>query len=151
MRILFNSELRGGRIASLADLSNAKLVHSTRNFVKVSDKMELDLLESILKPFERVTPPGAVPGTLVAHPEEPKPVIRVMAFSDGELIEETVEKLPRLRELTGKYPVTWIDVEGLGDTEIIGQLGEMYGLHRLSLEDAVNVHQIDAMSDDVHG
>ena len=31
-------------------------------------------------------------------------------------------------------PVTWIDVEGLGDAKTIERFGELFGLHRLALE-----------------
>ena len=37
--------------------------------------------------------------------------------------------------------MTWINVEGLGDAGTIEQFGELFGLHRLALEDTVNVHQ----------
>ncbi len=37
--------------------------------------------------------------------------------------------------------MTWIDVIGVGDAELVTRLGEMFGLHRLALEDVVHVHQ----------
>ncbi|QDT12720.1 Magnesium transport protein CorA [Planctomycetes bacterium K23_9] len=37
--------------------------------------------------------------------------------------------------------VTWINVHGLGDAETFHQLIELFGLHRLALEDVVNTHQ----------
>ncbi len=37
--------------------------------------------------------------------------------------------------------VTWINVDGLGDTNTIRQIGELFGLHSLALEDVINVHQ----------
>jgi magnesium transporter len=37
--------------------------------------------------------------------------------------------------------VGWIDIVGLGDTETFSQLGEIFGLHALALEDVVNPHQ----------
>lgn len=104
-------------------------------------RMELSLVVSLLRPFERVSPPGSAPGTVVNVPDEPPPTVRVMAFSDGDLREETLESLDGLKELTESYAVTWIDVEGLGDAAVINRLGETFGLHRLALEDVVNVHQ----------
>jgi len=41
----------------------------------------------------------------------------------------------------GQQPLTWINVEGLGDAKVIERFGELFGLHRLALEDTVNVHQ----------
>lgn len=103
--------------------------------------MEINLNESIYNPFDRLSPPGAVPGTILTSPTECKPTIHVMAFSNGDLIDEDVDSLEGLKELSDKYAVTWINVEGLGDAEAISQLGELFGLHRLALEDVVNVHQ----------
>ncbi len=117
---------------------------SARTFLprfSVISTMELDLADAIVKPFDRVSPPGATPGTIVAVPEAPKPVIRIIAFSNGDLIDETVDTLDGLTELTNTYEVTWVDIEGLGDARVIHQIGEMFGLHRLALEDVVNVHQ----------
>jgi magnesium transporter len=35
----------------------------------------------------------------------------------------------------------WVNVDGLGDAEVIRQLGRIFDLHHLALEDVVNVHQ----------
>lgn len=109
--------------------------------------MEPFLADPIKHPFDRVTAPGAVPGSIVAVPEEPKPVIRVMAFSDDELLDETIDSLDVLEGVTGKFPVTWVNVDGLGDAAVIRELGELFGLHRLALEDVVNVHQRPKVED----
>src|SRR5215469_2108265 len=37
--------------------------------------------------------------------------------------------------------VTWINVDGLGDTATLTRLGECFGLHPLALEDVLNVGQ----------
>ncbi|MEK7703525.1 MAG: magnesium/cobalt transporter CorA, partial [Myxococcota bacterium] len=37
--------------------------------------------------------------------------------------------------------VLWLDVVGLGDAELVLELGSLFALHSLALEDAVNVHQ----------
>ncbi len=41
----------------------------------------------------------------------------------------------------GKQPVTWVNVEGLGDAATIKTIGELFHLHPLALEDVVNTHQ----------
>lgn len=92
-------------------------------------------------PFRRKTSPGAAPGTLVAIDGEPEPIIQVMAFSDGDLFEKQVTTVDELTSLTETYRVTWISVEGLGNAGIIEQLGDLFGLHRLALEDVMNPHQ----------
>lgn len=99
------------------------------------------LMNFIRHPFRRKTAPGAAPGTLVAMDGEPEPVVQVMAYSDGDLFEQKATALDDLKALTKKYTVTWINVEGLGSARVIEQLGELFGLHRLALEDVMNPHQ----------
>ena len=89
----------------------------------------------------RRAPLGAPPGTLVADPGAAPPVIRLMAY-DGETFIERAEVPPdALASLCGLHPVTWIDVEGLADLDLIRRLGALFDLHGLELEDVVNVDQ----------
>lgn len=91
--------------------------------------------------IRRRTPPGGSPGTVKVAKDAPTPVIHVIAFGPDKVVEEKIENLERLSNFVGKWPVTWINVEGLGDADTIMDLGAMFGLHRLALEDVVNVHQ----------
>jgi magnesium transporter len=91
--------------------------------------------------IQRRTQPGASPGSIVADPSQPKPTIHVIAYGAGDLIERQVADPAAAHALVGQRPVTWINVEGLGDARTIEQFGELFGLHRLALEDTVNVHQ----------
>jgi len=74
-------------------------------------------------------------------PESPRPVVRVMAYGPDRFIEEEVRDVERLSALRGQWPAVWINVDGFGDVQFIARLGEMFHLHRLALEDAVNVRQ----------
>jgi magnesium transporter len=89
----------------------------------------------------RRTRPGAAPGSIVSDPSQPKPKINVIAYGTGEVLEIHVNSAEEAKTLVGRQPVTWIDVEGLGDALTIEQFGELFGLHRLALEDTINVHQ----------
>jgi len=90
---------------------------------------------------KRRTPPGAPPGTLIVDPDSPPPTVRIFAYGPEALIEKTLTAPQAVREFLGRWPVLWVDVEGLGDVEAVRYLGEVFGLHRLSLEDVLNVHQ----------
>ncbi|HYD47744.1 MAG TPA: magnesium/cobalt transporter CorA, partial [Terriglobales bacterium] len=46
-----------------------------------------------------------------------------------------------LPEMLARWPVTWVNVDGVGDVEAMKQLGEVFDLHPLALEDVVHVHQ----------
>jgi len=91
--------------------------------------------------FHRRTKPGASPGAFVVDPKAPHPHVSVFAYGPEEIVHEYHAVVSRLPALLEKFPVTWVNVDGLGDAETIKKLGEIFGLHRLALEDVVNVHQ----------
>ena len=85
--------------------------------------------------------PGASPGTLTVDAEAPKPEIRVMAYGPDALVEKKYDSVRQVPQFLKEHPVTWVNVDGLGDTGVLRNLGKTFGLHRLALEDVVNVHQ----------
>jgi magnesium transporter len=91
--------------------------------------------------FRRRTAPGNVPGAVVVDPGAPHPVVRVISYGPDDLDEEVVTNLDHLAGLVGRRPVTWVDVQGLGDAATIHKLGEIFSFHPLALEDVVNTHQ----------
>jgi len=85
----------------------------------------------------RYQKPGAEPATLL--PREGQGAALSMIRYDANRFEERefpdAEALfERLREVQGKE-VCWINVEGLGDVELLRKLGVHFGLHPLALED----------------
>lgn len=91
--------------------------------------------------LRRRAPPGSAPGTLLVHPDAAKPHVTLIRFGPDEIDEREIADVAALEDVAGKSPVTWVNVEGLGDVELIGRIGDIFGLHRLALEDVVNVHQ----------
>jgi len=85
--------------------------------------------------------PGTAPGTLSIDPNARKPIVRLVAFGPDQLHEETLSDLSALESLTGRWPVVWLNVDGLGDADTLLRIGDAFGLHRLTLEDIVNVPQ----------
>jgi len=91
--------------------------------------------------FRRRTLPGAVPGTLEVDPAAPFPKIRVTGYSPEEVLEKEVTDTGELSAFLQKWPVTWVNVDGLGDNRILLELAEIFKIHQLALEDVVHVHQ----------
>lgn len=89
------------------------------------------------RPFQ----PGVAPGTIRIDPESPKPAIRVLAYGPERCVAEPVADPRRLADHLGRWPVVWVNVDGLGDADVLLSLAETFRLHRLALEDVVNVHQ----------
>lgn len=91
-------------------------------------------------PFGRRAPIGALPGTLVRDPDAEETRIRVLCYGPDGI--EQFQDLPvdGLRDLMARWTVTWIQVTGLRDIELIATLGHALDLHELALEDAVSGH-----------
>jgi len=84
---------------------------------------------------------GARPGTLV--PAEGSHPCRISVVRYGpDFLEEISDLDPtRLSPELLRPPMTWIDVQGLGDEAVLNRLSEVFSLHPLAMEDAVNVPQ----------
>ncbi len=85
--------------------------------------------------------PGAEPGTLVASPGAASPEITIIAYGPQDLLEQTVGEVSQVKGILGRYPVTWLNVDGLADVSVVTEIGEMFGLHRLALEDVLSNRQ----------
>ncbi len=91
--------------------------------------------------FHRQADPGSSPGIVRPSPDANKPVIHAIRYGADVLVEADITDLNRLPEMLSHDTVLWVNVEGVGDAETIEQLGAIFGLHPLSLEDVVNIHQ----------
>ncbi|HEY4311194.1 MAG TPA: magnesium/cobalt transporter CorA [Pirellulales bacterium] len=91
--------------------------------------------------FSRRSKPGDLPGLVQPDPDSPPPVVHVIAYGPDQFLEKRVTDCQQVGELINKAPVTWINVEGLGDANTIRSIGELFHLHALALEDVVNTHQ----------
>lgn len=75
--------------------------------------------------------PGTSPGEILTHPESPRPTITRISYSGSEFSEEKVSEMQPIP--TGV--ISWLNVDGLGDAQVLKNLGEVYHLHPLALED----------------
>ncbi|HMJ14060.1 MAG TPA: magnesium/cobalt transporter CorA [Polyangiaceae bacterium] len=89
----------------------------------------------------RALKPGLSPGTLIIDPNAPRPQIKLTAYDSESLVERDIEDLDEISAALSTYRVVWVNVVGLGDAGIIEKIGKVFGLHRLALEDVVNIDQ----------
>ncbi len=90
---------------------------------------------------ERRPPPGSMPGTLELDPEAFPPELRVIAYGPDGYSETEPTSVEDVVPLLEGWPVVWVNVDGLGSETTIRRLGELFGLHRLVLEDIVHTGQ----------
>ena len=92
---------------------------------------------------------GLPPGTLIhigeKRREEPK--ITILDYDEAQFQEREVKSIEECFPFKEKPTVTWINVEGLHQVEVLERLGGCYGLHPLVLEDILNTDQRPKMED----
>lgn len=94
---------------------------------------------------------GQAPGVISIDSSWPRPVLSLFAYGPEGFLEKEI-RVDEVEEYLGTWPVVWLNVDGLGDEKILYRLGEIFSLHRLALEDVVNLGQrakVEAYDEDV--
>ena len=86
---------------------------------------------------------GTSPGTLVHIGEKKAEETRItlIDFDEANLQERNLETIDEAFPLKDLPTVTWINIDGLHDVEIIDQTGTHFSIHPLVLEDILNTGQ----------
>ncbi len=92
---------------------------------------------------------GLPPGALVHIGEKLAETAKVTLIDyDGENLEEkSIQSTRELEACPNRPTVSWIRVDGIHETAILEQLGNIFGLHPLILEDILNTDQRPKMED----
>jgi magnesium transporter len=87
--------------------------------------------------------PGTPPATLVASRGQKgrKPVISLVEYDAHSLQERQVEQIEEVFHCLASPQVSWINIDGLGDIELLQKLGKQFRIHPLVLEDILNTGQ----------
>jgi len=93
--------------------------------------------------------PGSPPGTLVFTGEKKRDKVTINLIDyKGNLVSERVITDPKeCKKCIKADSISWIDIEGLHDVDIISSIGESLGLHPLVMEDILNVEQRSKMEE----
>ncbi|MGA1870607.1 MAG: magnesium/cobalt transporter CorA [bacterium] len=86
---------------------------------------------------------GLAPGTLVYTNEQKmeKAKITLIDYDEKELEERHVNKIEECFPLKETSTVSWINIDGLHEIEIIEAIEKAFGIHPLVLEDILNTSQ----------
>jgi magnesium transporter len=93
--------------------------------------------------------PGLAPGTLVHVGEKrvDKVGIRVIDYDEQNIEERELETVDDCFPYKDKPTVTWINIDGLHEVDVVEKIGKNFELHPLVLEDIVHTEQRPKMDD----
>ena len=92
---------------------------------------------------------GLPPGTLIHIGERLSDTTKISLIDyDGEhLTEKNIQSVDELRIFKDKPTVTWVHIDGIHEIGLLEQLGDVFELHALILEDILNTDQRPKMED----
>jgi magnesium transporter len=92
---------------------------------------------------------GLPPGSLVFTGERKAEKVRITLIRyDGTHFEEKeVGKIDDCFPIKGRRGVTWLNIDGLHDVEVIDKIGKHLGIHPLVLEDVLNMNERPKIED----
>lgn len=86
---------------------------------------------------------GLPPGSLV-HVGDVRveaTTVSLIDYSKENVAESTITSVTDLLPYRHSDSVTWVIVEGLADIAVVEEIGKLFGVHQLVLEDILNTHQ----------
>lgn len=113
---------------------------------KTSKKASLPVFRILKKSSKKA---GLPPGTLVHIGEKKvdRARITIIDYDEDTLIEKEVQSIEECFPFKDKPTVTWINIDGLHDIDIIEKIGSHFEIHPLILEDIVHTGQRPKVED----
>jgi magnesium transporter len=92
---------------------------------------------------------GLPPGTLVHIGEKKteKPRIQLIDYDEGHLEEKDLESVEQCFPYKDTAPVTWINVDGIHEVDVVEKIGQHFDLHPLVQEDILNTDHRPKLED----
>jgi len=103
--------------------------------------------------IDRKASHGQIPGSLIliGSQKMEKPVIQLMEYTTETLVEKQLSSIEEAMACKESEAVSWINIYGIHDLELIRRLGEIFDFHPLILEDMLNTDQRPRYDDgDIH-
>ena len=88
---------------------------------------------------KRYPPVGSSPGAFAQNNRAVETRVYLIEYTAGEYVEREIEDLETLVACGASEVVSWVEVKGLGTSEVLRRLGEIFGVHPLAMADVVNV------------
>ena len=103
----------------------------------------------LIEPYEEdfYHEPGTIPGTLNEDRDAPDTRVSLIDYNQNIVIPRRVHVPEDCTIYLDTESVSWVDVQGLGNTNILQRIGKVFELHPLVLEDVVNVPERPKIED----
>jgi magnesium transporter len=82
---------------------------------------------------------GTLPGTIIINDNAEFPQIFLIDYNQDNCIRKQLETPEECIEYLDMESVSWVDVQGVGNQDILQRIGQVFDLHPLVLEDVVNM------------
>ena len=92
---------------------------------------------------------GLAPGTIkyIGEKKSVHSSISLIDYSKTDFTEKTIDSFAEVIPFKSTSSVSWINITGLNDTELLKQFGESFAVHPLVLSDIVNTDHRPKMED----
>ncbi len=92
---------------------------------------------------------GLPPGSLVFTGEQKLPSMKISSFDYDvkTFYEKDIKDVDELKSYKENGHVSWINISGLHEVEKLAQIGEIFDIHPLILEDILNVNHLPKLED----
>ena len=119
---------------------------SADSYFKKMRKIDEKMKKIIKRSSKKI---GLPPGTLVHIGEKKieKTRIRLIDYNDETFQEKEVKTIEECYPFKREPTVTWINIDGLHEVEIIDKIGQQFDIHPLVLEDILHTGQRPKMED----
>jgi magnesium transporter len=98
---------------------------------------------------DRMASRGQMPGSLVliGTQKMDHPVIQLMEFDAENLVEKELESIEEALDSLKTEEMSWINIYGIHDLEMMRRMGDILKLHPIFLEDILNTDQLPRYED----
>ncbi|MFH1782567.1 MAG: magnesium/cobalt transporter CorA [Candidatus Omnitrophota bacterium] len=93
----------------------------------------------------KLAPPGAL--IHIGEQKTEKVKITIIDYDETKFQEKTIASVKECAPFKDKPTVTWINIDGIHEVNIIEEIGRQYGLHPLIMEDILNTGQRPKIED----
>ncbi len=106
---------------------------------------KIDVHKFVPRASDKNTPPGTV--QYIGIPRTEQPVIKLIEYDETGASEFIIDEPDQIKRFLKTEKIKWISVAGVHDIDLISQLGEIFQINQLELEDLSNTTQRPRMEE----